>query len=43
MEQINGLLQDKTRYSQMSKALMAMAVPDSAERLCGIMEKLAAK
>ena len=43
MEQINGLLQDKARYSQMSKALMSMAVPDSAERLCSIMEKLAAK
>ena len=43
MEQINALLQDKARYSEMSKALMGMAVPDSAERLCGIMESLAAR
>ncbi len=43
MEQINALLQDKARYSKMSKALMGMAVPDSAERLCGIMESLAAR
>ena len=43
MEQINALLQDQTRYSEMCKALMGMAVPDSAERLCSIMESLAAR
>ena len=40
MEQISALLQDQKRYSDMSKALMEMAVPDSAERLCSIMESL---
>ncbi len=43
MEQIQKLLADKTRYSQMCKALQHMVVPDSAERLCTIMEQLAAK
>ena len=42
-EQLQMLLEDKTRYAKMSKALYAMAVPDSAERLCGIMERLAKK
>ena len=43
MEQIEKLLQDKVRYSGMQKALRQMVVPDSAERLCAIMEQLAAK
>ena len=43
MEQIRKLLADKARYSQMQKALQHMVVPDSAERLCTIMEQLAAK
>jgi UDP-N-acetylglucosamine--N-acetylmuramyl-(pentapeptide) pyrophosphoryl-undecaprenol N-acetylglucosamine transferase len=42
-EQITALLQDADRYSQMSKALYAMAVPDSAERLCTVMEQLVKK
>ena len=42
-EQITALLQDADRYSHMSKALYAMAVPDSAERLCTVMEQLAKK
>lgn len=43
MEQIQKLLDDKACYSRMQKALQRMVVPDSAERLCAIMEKLAAK
>lgn len=43
MEQIQKLLDDKTRYNRMQKALHRMVVPDSAERLCAIMEQLAAK
>lgn len=37
MDRITGLLQDKSRYDAMSRALLSMAVPDSAERLCDIM------
>ncbi len=40
MQEITALLEDKVRYSAMSKALYAMAVPDSAERLCAVMEQL---
>ena len=43
MEQIRALLGDQTRYDRMCKALQHMVVPDSAERLCTIMEQLAAK
>ncbi len=43
MAQIQKLLDDKACYSRMQKALQRMVVPDSAERLCAIMEKLAAK
>lgn len=43
LEQITALLQDTDRYSRMSKALYAMAVPDSAERLCTVMEQLVKK
>ena len=40
MERINGLLQDKQRWSAMRAALQSISVPDCAERLCGIMESL---
>ena len=40
MEEINGLLSDKERYSNMCKALQEMAIPDCAERVCRIMEQL---
>lgn len=43
MDEITGLLADKQRYAQMRKALLGMSVPDSAERLCGIMEELIGK
>ena len=39
--EITELLADKNRYDAMSRALYAMAVPDSAERLCNLMEQLA--
>lgn len=41
MEEINGLLGDRERYSKMCKALQEMAIPDCAERVCRIMEQLA--
>jgi UDP-N-acetylglucosamine--N-acetylmuramyl-(pentapeptide) pyrophosphoryl-undecaprenol N-acetylglucosamine transferase len=41
MEEINGLLNDRERYSNMCKALQEMAIPDCAERVCRIMEQLA--
>ena len=41
--EIAALLADKARYDAMSRALYAMAVPDSAERLCNLMEQLAGK
>ena len=40
LETITALLADSARYSAMSKALYTMAVPDSAERLCAVMEQL---
>ena len=43
MQQIRQLLEDKEQYSRMRKALQSMVVPDSAERVCGIMEQLASK
>jgi len=39
-EEISTLLEDKTRYSQMRKALQNMVVLDSAERLCNILLEL---
>jgi UDP-N-acetylglucosamine--N-acetylmuramyl-(pentapeptide) pyrophosphoryl-undecaprenol N-acetylglucosamine transferase len=39
--EITELLADQDRYDAMSRALYAMAVPDSAERLCAVMEQLA--
>lgn len=43
MAEIQKLLGDRARYDAMGKALQRMVVPDSAERLCRIMEQLAAK
>ena len=40
MDQINRLLNDSDAYSRMRSALLGMAVPDSAERMCAIMEEL---
>ena len=40
MEKITQLLGDKEAYANMQKALMKMAVPDCAERICAVMEEL---
>ena len=40
MQKIRELLDDKKAYADMKKALMDMAVPDCAERICTIMEEL---
>ena len=42
-EEITALLADKDRYHAMGKALYGISVPDSAERLCAVMEQLAKK
>lgn len=39
--EITELLADQKRYDAMTRALYAIAVPDSAERLCAVMEQLA--
>ncbi len=41
MKQITALLEDGDRRSRMRKALQRLSVPNSAERLCDIMEELA--
>ena len=41
MEEISGILGDPERHAAMGKALLGMAVPDSAERICTVMENLA--
>ena len=41
-EHIDRIVSDPGRYAQMSKALYSMVVPDSAERVCRIMEELIA-
>ena len=41
--EMTALMEDKQRYAAMEKALYTMAVPDSAERLCAVMEQLAKK
>ena len=41
--QITDLLADTDRYNAMRKALYGISVPDSAERLCAVMEQLAKK
>jgi UDP-N-acetylglucosamine--N-acetylmuramyl-(pentapeptide) pyrophosphoryl-undecaprenol N-acetylglucosamine transferase len=43
MEELTGLLSDGERCRSMSRALLDMAVPDSAERICDILESLAQK
>ena len=40
MEQIMGILQNPQRSQSMHEALLSMAVPDSAGRVCDIMESL---
>ena len=40
MEEIQKLLNDQQRSAAMTKALQKMSVPDSAERVCDIMEEL---
>ena len=42
-DEIIALTEDKARYAAMEKALYSMAVPDSAERLCAVMEELVKK
>ena len=39
--EIKAITSDTKRQAQMEKALFQMVVPDSAERVCGIMEQLA--
>ena len=41
LETVNELLSDRQKYESMHKALLRMAIPDSAERLCDVMEALA--
>ena len=41
--EIRSLLADKARYDNMRSVLQSISVPDSAERLCSIMEELAKK
>ena len=40
MQEVEALLQDTNRYSNMRKSLLDMAIPDCAERVCRIMEEL---
>ena len=40
MEKIRYMLQHPEKYRKMHDALLEMSVPDSAERICGIMEEL---
>ena len=39
-QEVKAILEDKKRQETMQKALHSIVVPDSAERVCGIMEKL---
>ena len=41
MEEITSLLADRQRYQDMQKALLKLSVPDSADKLCDIIEQLA--
>ena len=43
LETVQQLLQDRQTYQNMRKALLDIAVPDSAERICTIMEELIAE
>jgi UDP-N-acetylglucosamine--N-acetylmuramyl-(pentapeptide) pyrophosphoryl-undecaprenol N-acetylglucosamine transferase len=40
MAKIRQLLEDKQAYDQMRSALLDMAIPESADRMCAIMEQL---
>ena len=40
-DEIKAITSDAKRYARMEKALFQMVVPDSAERVCGIMETIA--
>ena len=40
LDTVKGLLENPDRYRAMSKALLDLSVPDSAERLCNVMEQL---
>ena len=40
---LTGILQDPARAKAMRTALQGMAVPDSAEQICHIMEQLIAQ
>ena len=40
LEKIKQLLDDRDAYRKMREALLGIAVPDSAERMCAIMEEL---
>lgn len=42
-QEIQSLLADEKRCKEMRKALLGMAVPDSAERICNIMQTLIEK
>ena len=42
-DEVSRLLADRETYQKMEKALYAMAVPDSAERLCTVLEQLVEK
>jgi UDP-N-acetylglucosamine:LPS N-acetylglucosamine transferase len=43
MEELTALLEDRQRRRHMHTALQRMAVPDSAEKICDILETLASK
>ena len=43
MDELTGLLSDKERHARMGSAVQRMAVPDSAERICDILQALAVK
>lgn len=42
-QEIQSLLADENRCKEMRKALLSMAIPDSAERICNIMQTLIEK
>ena len=43
MDKIQQMLADQSDYQQTRKALHSLSVPDSAERVCDIMDKLIAQ
>ena len=43
LEEVQGILADETRYSDMCAAMRGACVLDSAERICDIMEQLTGK